>query len=579
MIKVENLSYGYPQKDLYDKISFTLEEGQHCAFIGSSGSGKSTLADILRDPEPYMYEGLVEIDLSRKVGYVSQFSQVDPTDDTTVFNYIGETFIGLQSEITAICDEMATATELDELLVTYQERFDAFEALGGDGFESKIVSQLNLAGLTKHRDMKVSDLSGGEFKLVQVIKEMLTGPELIIMDEPDVFLDFENLNALKQLINVYKRTLLIITHNRYLLDHCFDMILHLEDQQVRAFNGRFIDYNFELLQTKIELQELALADDEELLRNDIMIEKLREHSARYDDVANGKALKARVKIQERLQKNRINAPFVEMKQPEINLKVENPLDELLAIKVEDYSVSFDETVLEQVGFEIMATDKVAIIGGNGTGKTTLLKAIKDGSNDAIEIHPDVDLSYLSQIQGEILNEAHTIVEEFFDLGFESVEAIQTYLEGYGFHMEGIHQKIGSLSGGEKNILQVAKVAHSKSNMLLLDEPMSHLDTYAQIALEHALEAYKGGVIMVSHDYYSIVNCMDYVLIIEDKKIRKTKIKKFKRMIFANHFDKEYMALEEKKKAVEVKIAKALKEQDFEHAKVLLTSLEALIGQM
>ena len=114
----------------------------------------------------------------------------------------------------------------------------------------------------------VSELSGGEFKLIQVIKEMLNSPDLMIMDEPDVFLDFENLNSLKNLINSHKGTMLIITHNRYLLNHCFNKIIHLENMELQEFDGRYIDYNFSLLQTKIELQELAIADDEEIERNE-----------------------------------------------------------------------------------------------------------------------------------------------------------------------------------------------------------------------------------------------------------------------------------------------------------------------
>lgn len=579
MIKVENLSYGYPHKDLYNKISFTLEEDQHCAFIGSSGSGKTTLADILRDPEPYMYDGKLTRDISRKIGYVSQFSHVDARNETTVFEFIGEEFIKLQNKITSLCDEMATSSEIEILLEKYQETLDAFEAIGGDDFESTIKSQLNLANLIKDEDFKVSELSGGEFKLVQVIKEMLTRPELIIMDEPDVFLDFENLNALKQLINAHKGTLLIITHNRYLLDHCFDKILHLENKLIREFNGRFLDYNFALLQSKIELQELAFADDEELLRNEALIEKLRDRSAIYDDPTKGRTLKARVKIHERLESNRVNAPFVEIKQPEIELHVAHRVEDEIAITVEDYSVTFDELILANVSFEIKATDKVAIIGGNGTGKTTLLKAIHHNNNDAIKIHKDVQLAYLSQIQGESLDESNTIAEEFFEMGFKTLEEIESYLARYAFHVDGTHQRIASLSGGEKNILQLAKIAHSKANMLLFDEPTSHLDTYAQIALEKALEAYKGGIIMVSHDYYSIVNCMDYVLIIDNKSVRKMTMKKFRRMIFANYFDRKYLEIEEKKKLIEMDIALALRANDFEGAKILLDSLEVLIGSI
>jgi len=576
MIKVDNLSYSFPQKNLYNKISFTLEDDQHCAFIGTSGSGKSTLIDIIMDPERYMFDGKLEMNPNCRIGYVSQFSQLDKTKETTVFEYIGEEFIQLQNEMKSICTEMETSSDIDDLLEKYQEALDAFDAIGGDDFESNINKKLNLANLIKHKDLLISELSGGEFKLIQVIKEMLHCPDLMIMDEPDVFLDFENLNALKSLINSHKETMLIITHNRYLLNHCFNKIVHLENMEIQEFDGRYIDYNFSLLQTKIELQELAIADDEEIKRNEILINKLRTNATNHSEASKGKSLKARVKIQERLEDRRIKAPFVDIKQPDINLSTDNEMEESIVLKVNQYSVDFDEILLKNVNFEIKSTDKVALIGSNGTGKTTLLREIFKNNHDAIKISDDVEVAYLSQNQGEILNESNTILEEFFDAGFESYREIKSYISNYGFDEEVINQKIGSLSGGEKNILQLAKVSASKANMLLLDEPTSHLDTYSQIALEKAIEDYNGAILMISHDYYSIKNCMDYVLIIEDKTIRKMSMRKFRKMIYASHFDKDYLEIEQKKKLVEMKIALALKNTDFKLAKTLSEELEELI---
>jgi len=235
--------------------------------------------------------------------------------------------------------------------------------------------------------------------------------------------------------------------------------------------------------------------------------------------------------------------------------------------------------LENVNFEIKATDKVALIGANGTGKTTLLREIFQNNNAAIAFNDDVEVSYLAQQQGEVLNDSNTIYEEFFEAGFESYDEIQAYLSNYGFEGEGLDQKIGSLSGGEKTILQLAKISAGQANLLLLDEPTSHLDTYSQIALETAIENYTGAILMISHDYYSIMNCMDYVLLIENKTIRKMTMRKFRKMIYANYFDKEYLAIEQKKKAVETEIALALKATDFESAKLLSEELEELIKKL
>ena len=579
MIKVDNLSYSYPQRDLYKDVSFTLEEGQHCAFIGASGSGKSTLIDIIMDSENYLFDGKLEMEPNLKIGYVSQFSQRDKTKEITVFEYIAEPFIKLQEKIATLCDEMGTSDDIETLLEKYQEALDAFDAIDGDNFENNINKKLNLANLNNHKDRMIHELSGGEFKLIQVIKEMLNSPDLMIMDEPDVFLDFENLNSLKNLINSYKKTILVITHNRYLLNHCFNKIIHLENMELQEFDGRYIDYNFSLLQTKIELQEMAIADEEEIARNEALIEILREKATYNAEASRGRALKARVKIQERLEARRIKAPFVDIKQPYINLSTDNEIEETTALKVEELTIAFDETLLENVNFEIKSTDKVAIIGTNGVGKTTLLKEIFKNNNNAIKVDENIEMSYLSQMQGDVINESNTILQEFYDVGFETYGEIRRYLGKYGFDADILTQKIDSLSGGEKNILQLAKVSASRANLLLMDEPTSHLDIYSQMALEKAIADYKGAILMISHDYHFIVNCVDYVLLIEDKTIRKMSMRKFRKMIYANHFDKDYLQIEEKKKTVELKIASALKDTDFERAKTLSEELEKLIKLM
>ncbi len=576
MIKVENLSYSFPDKDLYNKISFTVEEGQHCAFIGASGSGKSTLVHIFMDPERYLFDGKLEISPDCRIGYVSQFSQLDKEKDTTVFEYIGEEFIRLQKEITSICTEMETASDMDALMEKYQEALDAFDAIGGNDFENNINKKLNLANLGKHENLMVSQLSGGEFKLIQVIKEMLTGPGFIIMDEPDVFLDFENLDSLKELINSHKGTMLVITHNRYLLNHCFNKILHLENKELQEFDGRYIEYNLSLLQTKIELQEMAIADEEEIERNEKLVNKLRFASTIFTEASRGKALHARVKILERLEARRIKAPFVDIKEPQIHFPIDMEMEESTALKVRDYSVAFEDVLLENVNFEIASTDKVALIGPNGTGKTTLLRDIFKNNSDTIEIKDDIKLAFLSQLPEEMLKESNTISDEFFDAGFQTYDEIKSYLMSYGFEDDFIHKKIATLSGGEKNLLQLAKLSSMKANLLLLDEPTSHLDTYSQLALEKAMEDYKGAILMVSHDYYFIANCMDYCLLIEDKTIRKVNMRKFRKMIYAKHFDKDYLEIEQKKKEVERKIEFALMNRDFAQARVLSQELEGLI---
>ena len=573
MIKVSNLAYSFPNKDLYKDISFTIEDGQHCAFIGTNGTGKSTLIDIIMDEEKYLFDGTVEKEPNCTIGYVSQFSEVDKLKEITVFEYISEEFTKLQNKITSICTEMETSSDIDALLEQYQEALDAFEAIGGDNFEKIIDKQLNLTNLMCYKNLKLSELSGGEFKLIQIIKAMINSPDLLIMDEPDVFLDFEHLNSLKDLINTHKVTMLVITHNRYLLNHCFNKILHLENMELQEFDGNYIDYNFSLLQTKIELQELAAADTAEIERNDKLIDRLRELATENAEQFRGKTLRARIKIQERLEERRIKAPFIALTEPDINFVTSSNLEDTIALEVNNYNVAFDETLLENVNFEIKSTDKVAIVGSNGTGKTTLFEEIFNNNHPSIKLNKDTKIAYLSQIQGRTLKESNTIREEFFDAGFKTSEEILSYIERYGFNEEKLDQKIETLSGGEKNMLQLAKISDSNAQMLLLDEPTSHLDTYSQIALERAIKNFNGAVLMISHDFYSIVNCMDYVLIVEDKTIKKMRMRKFRRMIYDYHFGKDYLEIEQNKKSLETRIELALKDNNFPLAKELCEKLE------
>ncbi len=576
MIKVDKLSYSFPQKNLYNEISFTLEDNQHCAFIGMSGIGKSTLMNMIMDPEKYNFSGKLEITPGYKIGYVSQFAKSDEVLDMTVFEYIGYECLKLQEEIALICAEMETSNDIESLLEKYQEKLDEFESLGGNDFESNINKKLNLADLLKYKDLKISEISGGEFKLVQVIKEMLNKPDLLFMDEPDVFLDFENLNSLRNLINTHNGTLLVITHNRYLLDHCFNKILHLENTELQEFDGSYTEYNFALLERKIELQELATKDTEEIERNEKLIEQFRDIASNVAEATRGNTVRARIKIQERLEARRIKTPFVYINQPNINLTTNNELEETIALKVDNYNVSFGDSLLENVSFEIKSNEKVAIIGPNGTGKTTLLRDIFKNTNNAIEINENIKIAYLSQHQSEVLNYSNTVMDEFLDSGFNTYAEVTEYLAGYGFEGKILNHKIDALSGGEKNILQLAKISASNANMLLLDEPTSHLDTYSQLSLEKAINNYNGAIIMISHDIYSIINCMDYVLIIEDKSIRKMNMKKFKRMVYNIHFDRDYLELEQKKKQLEARISIALVNNDFVSAKIVLEDLRKII---
>lgn len=597
MVTVENLTFSYSDKALYKDISFSLEDGQHCALIGSNGTGKTTLVDMLIHTENYLYDGKILKEEHLRIGYVSQVSKSNKDKEITVFDFLGEDFVKNQEENVRLCEEMAATENLDAVYEEYQRVLDEFQAMDGEHYESNIRKKLKTAGLSKLENLELAKLSGGEFKLIQIIKQMIVQPGLLIMDEPDVFLDFHNLNGLRDLINSYKGTLLVVTHNRYLLNHCFDKILHLENADVQEFDGSYIDYNLALLLKKIELQELAARDAGEIERTRKMVERLRADATMIDNATKGRALKAKATQLARLEARRIKEPFVNIRQPEIQLpefedavyaetgKSDVQADETVTknkkclLKVENYNLSFEEQLLENVSFELYEGEKVALVGANGTGKTTLLREIYANDNPAIQISDSAKIGFLSQIHGETLNESNNAYQEMETVGFETNARTKKYLADYCFDEEHLNARIEVLSGGEKNLLQLAKISAGSANLLLLDEPTSHLDTYAQLALERALAGYKGAVLMVSHDFYSIADSMDYVLIVEDKAVRKMRIRSFRKMIYEKHFQKEYLELEQKKMQLETRIENCLRASECESAKKLGGELEAVVEQM
>ena len=543
MIQVEKLSYEFPDKELYKDVSFTLEDGKHCVFIGSNGTGKTTLVDMLMHPAHYLYDGKIIRDESCRIGYVSQFSKNEKNQEITVFEFISEVFVKNQEKTAEVCAQMATSEDLDTVFETYQKLLDEFQAMDGDNYESNIRKQLKTAGMSKLENTLLSQLSGGEYKLLQVMKEMLLQPNLLIMDEPDVFLDFENLNGLCALINAHKGTLLVITHNRYLLNYCFDKILHLENTDIQEFDGSYIEYNYALLQKKIELQELAKKDQDEIARNEEIVNRMRTAATNASIAALGRTLHARETHLARLRARQIKEPFVDIHQPEIILPQVETNPEKVVLSVWGYEVAFDELLLSDVCFELHGNEKVAIVGANGTGKTTLLRDIYKNNHPSIKIAEDVKVGFLSQVYGD---------------GSD---------------------KESKLSGGEQNLLQIEKICQSGADLLLLDEPTSHLDTYSQLALEKAIEEYKGAVLMVSHDFYNIVNCADYILYVDDKSVRRMRIRSFRKLIYENHFDKEYLELEQKKKELEMRIEVSLKNSDVKMAKNLCEQLGEIITKM
>jgi len=579
MISVERLSYSFPQKDLFEDISFTIEDGEHCVLVGSNGTGKSTLADILVNTDNYvLHRGKIKKTPGMTCGFVSQFV-LHEESELSVFAYLSEHFVKLLALADDACMKLETAENYDKAAEEYQAILDRIDAEDGYNYESNIAKLLAGAGLSRLSELSVSAISGGEFKLIRIIREMLTSPDLLVMDEPDAFLDFENIAGLRDLINSYEGTMLVITHSRFLLNTCFDKVLHLENEGIRQFEGSYTEYTFAMLQMKAELMQTTEKEDEWIEIQEQLVEKLRDDAEKVPDTYRGKRLRARVSYLDRLLKHRSEKPFLENRRPQISFKskeIENPDDVVLS--VEHFNVSYDEPLLEDVCFEIGATDKVAFVGRNGSGKTTLMRAMVKGG-EGIQVKGDVTLSFLSQIYGDTLHENISVREEIEEHGIIGRENVIAFLQSYALDGEIIDCKIKTLSGGEKNLLQLALISLGDAPLLLLDEPTSHLDLYSQLALEKAIREYSGAVVMVSHDFYSIANCADYILLFENNTVRRMSARAFRKSVYKKYFSLEYLELEQKKKELELKINALLREHKHKEALQMCKELEEIIQRI
>ena len=585
MIQVENLSFGFPAKELYKDISFTLEAGQHCALIGSNGTGKSTLVDMIINPDKRLYDGKITKAEECRIGYASQFTVRDKNQERTVFEFLSQRFLETQQQIAEVCEEMATAEDMEEVFARYQALLDLNEAMDGDNYENKIHKQLYVAGMTHLAETQLSQISGGEYKVLQIMREMLLAPNLLVLDEPDVFLDFGNLNSLAQLINGYEGTMLVITHNRYLLNHCFNKILHLENADLQEFDGSYSEYRCAQLREKLELKLQNIEEQKEIARTEEMVAILRKRASDMVNPVIGSAVNAKQSQLDRLVARQIKAPFIEVREPQIVLpQIAEPMDAedevqdgvqedakpMLSIR--DYQVEFDRDLLQDVNFEVKKGEKVAIVGANGTGKTTLIKDILKGDHPAVHIDETVKYACLSQLQGETVDSDRTVYQVMQDAGFGSRTSIAEYLEKYCLPEDVLDQKAGQLSGGEQNLLQIAIIAASGAELLILDEPTSHLDIYAQMALERAIAAYKGTVLMVSHDFYLVANSADYVLLVEDNTVRRMRARNFRKMVYDKFFDAKYLDTDRKKQQLEEDIMLAFKNERY-------VTVDKLIGQL
>lgn len=581
MIRAHDLSFGFPQRELFQHLCFSLETGRHCALIGSNGSGKTSLARLLLEPERFTYEGTLRLETAGRVGFVRQFLQREEGEAAcTVRQYLMADFDRLQQELESVCRELETAEEPEPLLERYQQLLDESQAMDADSCESSIARRLYQAGLTDKAELRLEQLSGGEYKLVQIIRQMLRRPALLVMDEPDVFLDFDNLAALAELIEHYPDTLLVVTHSRWLLNHCFDKIWHLENGTLAEYDGSFPAYDHYRLQAKLDRQIASRADAREVQRLETLVERLRDDATQVISPQKGRVLKGKVSQLNRMLARQSHAPYIEVRQPDIALpRAELVRGEEPLLAVEGLTLGFDgKPLLEDVSFSLLPGEKVALVGPNGSGKSTLLRAIRQGCPQ-VRLAPGVRMKQFSQLHQEVFFGEGAVWDTFFEAGLSTKGEIAAHLEKYGFAPEQLGQRVEQLSGGERNLLQLALLELGEADVLLLDEPSSHLDTFAQRALEEALAHWPGAVLMVSHDYYTVARCAQRVLLAEEGTVRPMSPRAFRKRIYRRHFDRELLLLEQQKQELESRITQCLLAEDCARAQELCDRLGDIVDQM
>jgi ATP-binding cassette subfamily F protein 3 len=553
MIRFENVSFGYPQKDLYEDISFEIAHGEHAVLIGSNGCGKSSLIHLLMDKDNCTYEGRIVFDEGCRIGYVSQFVSHE-REEMKAYDFLAAPFRKLLEDFDRVCMEMAGEnSDAEALNAAYQKLMDEIEAVDGYNYDANIRRALAKAELSELTEREVSKISGGEYKLLYILRSMLQKPQLLIMDEPDVFLDFDNLVSLTRLINAYDGTLLAVTHNRLLLNCCFDKVLDIENMGLREFPGTFAEYNTWILETKIDLFEHCRDFDEFIEKQEKIVTDIRTRATEMAIPRLGRQVKARATYLERLKRMRGEDPFLEEHHHEFVFRLtgeednagesqEDPSDmpedpvrkndeerKGTEISVENYRLAYDRTILSDVTFSIRPGEKVAIVGANGTGKSSLLRELYA---DLEEKHPG-KAGYFRQV---ITEDADTEKK---------------------------------MSGGERCLAQLDALCREPHDILLLDEPTSHLDIYAQIALEKAICAYEGTVVLVSHDLFAVTGCTDRVLILENGSMREMSGRSYRKSVYRNYFDSDVFEAEKKRIQREMQVADCIRANKFDDARELL----------
>lgn len=518
ILSCNHISKSFVTGDVLVDCSFHMEDNEKAAIIGLNGAGKSTLLKIITG-EMQPDSGNVIIAKDKKTGYLAQ--NQDLSADNTIYDEMlktKENIINIEKKLRNLELEMKTATgdTLSSLLETYSRLNHTFELENGYAYKSEIQGVLKGLGFSEEDFCKkISSLSGGQKTRVFLSRLLLLKPDLIMLDEPTNHLDIESVYWLENFLANYHGAVLIVSHDRYFLDRIVNHVIEIENHSTFSFTGNYTDFaNKKAMLREAELKHYY-NQQREIKHQEEVIEKLKS----FNREKSIKRAESREKLLNKMDV--LERPAIIDSEMHLNLtpQITSGND---VLHVEGLSKSFGENHLfNNLSFDIRRGEKVAIIGNNGTGKTTILKIINqliDSDAGVTNIGSKVNIGYYDQ-EHHVLTMENTLFEEISDAYPDMTNTeIRNVLAAFLFTGDDVTKRIADLSGGERGRVSLAKLMLSKANFLILDEPTNHLDITSKEILENAINNYSGTVLYVSHDRYFINKTATRILELTNQKL-------------------------------------------------------------